>query len=209
VFPGECAAFVVISSDHWNRRDVHEVLGVELVPEEDPGRYSPVIDVEGQTYTVAAEAIVRIPVAGFSRASAHLDEKTLGPIDVALEQALFGPARPTRGSARPPGFPYAGHIRFADLRIPGEGDKPVVIVSTEAFAADTDYELVIACRASSNARQVTQFDVALSAGGKVVCSDLRTIPTRHLRERTTRAGAVTATERRAIMQAVRRMVGLA
>jgi mRNA-degrading endonuclease toxin of MazEF toxin-antitoxin module len=110
---------------------------------------------------------------------------------------------------RPAGHPYRGHIRFADLQIPGEKDKPVVVVSSEMYGDAVRFSLVLACRTTSNPANPHTFDVVLtSQTGKVVCSDLRTVSVDDLRERTPQAQAVNATERDAIMATVRQMVGL-
>lgn len=67
---------------------------------------------------------------------------------------------------RPPGSraplaPYPGDIRFAELSIPGEGAKPVVVVSSETYASELGYDLFIVCRKTSNPAPARQFEVPL------------------------------------------------
>lgn len=85
-----------------------------------------------------------------------------------------------------------------------------MVVSSETYGSDLGFEFVLGCRVTSNPLNPHDFDVVLtSQTGKVVCSDLRTVASVDLTERTTRgAVAVNAREREEIMAKVRRMVGL-
>jgi mRNA-degrading endonuclease toxin of MazEF toxin-antitoxin module len=82
-------------------------------------------------------------------------------------------------------------------------DKPVVVVSSEAYGSELGFELVLACRVTSKPLHPHDFDVVLSSNGKAICSDLRTIATQDLRERSTSTPAVLPKERDAIMATVR------
>jgi hypothetical protein len=208
VYPGETTELLVISCDDWNRRRVDDLLGLELVPGSDRGPYSPVIEVAGQSRTIYGDTIIRLSKAGLVPTGSRLDDRALAEVDAVLERALFTTERPARTAGRPPRFPLAGQVRFANLHIEGQGEKPVVIVSTEVFAAESDYRFVIACRQTSNPNNPREFDVVLGSGGKVICSSLQTVDARDLRERSPQGAAVTRVEREAIIEAVRRMVGL-
>jgi mRNA-degrading endonuclease toxin of MazEF toxin-antitoxin module len=215
VFPdGEPADFLIISCDEWNGRRVDAVLGMEVVTghgADDGDRYAPLITVGGWLMTVYADTIWSVPKAGLTDRGLVLDNAALADVDQVLDRALSVASTrpPTAGVPRPGGYPYRGHVRFADLQIPGEKDKPVVVVSSETYGAELKFEVVLACRVTSNPGNVHDFDVVLrSQTGKVVCSDLWTVPVWKLRERTTKAQAVSAKESAEIMAKVRRMVGL-
>lgn len=135
VFPDEPTDFVVISCDDWNRREVGELLGLELAVGDGAGRYTPVIEVDSRRFKIYGEAIVRLPKQSLVRV-AVLAAEVMHVIDRVLLRALFDhEARPR--VPRPIQFPYPGQVRFAELDIPGEGEKLVVVVSTELFAIDS------------------------------------------------------------------------
>jgi mRNA-degrading endonuclease toxin of MazEF toxin-antitoxin module len=214
VFSGEPADFLIISSDEWNRRGVDSVLGMEVVQGHDGeiNSFTSLITAGGRPMTVYGDQIYPVPKAGLVDRGIELDAAAMADINRTLDRALStATTRPPAQAVlpRPAGHPYRGHLRFADLQIPGEKDKPVVVVSSETYGAELGFELVLACRVTSNPNKPRDFDVVLqSQTGKVVCSDLWTIPVWRLRERTPKAHAVSPREREAIMAAVRRMVGL-
>jgi mRNA-degrading endonuclease toxin of MazEF toxin-antitoxin module len=208
---GDTESFVlVVSCESWNRRHVSSVLAVPLEDghTQDSGSFAPLIDAEGSPMTVYADEIIGVQREDLTSLAFVLAPEALDDVDAALDRAL-SPERPPPGGQRPPTHPYPGQIRFAELHIPGEGPKPVVVVSSEAYAAELEYALVMVCRKTSNPGNVHDFDVPLvSQVGKVVCSDLRTVRTDDLLERTTNPYVVTATERQQILTKARAMVGL-
>lgn len=202
---------LVVSSDDWNRRRVASVLAVpiEYGFSETVSAYATVIEVDGERATIYAEEIVGVRREAFTELMFELDDDVQDDVDDALNRTLTAVTRATPGR-RPAGHPYPGQIRFADLHIEGEGDKPVVVVSSEAYGAALEYQLVIVCRKTSNPGNVHDYDVVLrSQTGKVVCSDVRTVLSTDLRERTTGAAALSATEQRDVLRKVRRVLGLA
>ena len=214
VFPDGAgpADFVVVSCDEWNGRRVATVLGVEIAEgqSEDAGRYAPVVMVDGRPFTVYADQILPIPKDSMASTGAALSPEVMKHIDTVLDRALTGPATSPRDPNRPVGHPYPGQVRFADLHIPGQTEKPVVVISSEAYGAELGYALVIVCRQTSNPGNVHDFDVALSPPhiGKVVVSSLVTIQVEDLRERSPSGSALTPSERAQVMTAARRMLGL-
>jgi len=201
---------LVVSCDDWNRRRVSEVLvvAVEEGHAEDAGNYAPLISLDGAPMTVYADDIFGVPRDALIGPAFRLDDEAMRDVDDALDRALSR-HRPPRGSSRPAGHPYPGQIRFADLDIPGEGPKPVVVVSSEAYGAELSFALVMACRVTSQPGHMHDYDVPLqSQVGKVVCSDLRTVRAADLLERTTAQASVTPAERAAILTKARRVVGL-
>jgi mRNA-degrading endonuclease toxin of MazEF toxin-antitoxin module len=203
---------VVVSCDEWNGRRVATVLGIEIVQghRDDAGRYAPVVSVDARPFTIYGDQILAIPKNSMSSTGAVLSAEIMQRIDAVLDRALAGSTPSPRDPKRPPGHPYAGQVRFADLNIPGETDKPVVVISSEAYGAELGYALVIVCRQTSNPNRAHDFDVVLSPPhvGKVVVSSLVTIPVQDLRERTPSGSALSATERTQVMTVARRMLGL-
>ena len=211
VFPdGELADFLIISCDDWNRRRVTTLLGLEVsAGHGEKARFTSLITADGEPMTVYGDQVLPIPRAGLVDRGIELDARAMADVDEVLDMALGNLRAPRTAVPRPAGHPYRSHLRFADLHIPGEKDKPVVVVSSEMYGVAVGFSLVLACRVTSNPSDPHTFDVVLSSQvGKVVCSDLRTISVDDLRERTTKAQAVNATEREAIMTTVRRIVGL-
>lgn len=206
--------YLVISSDDWNRRHVASVLAVPIeflaqgANPADTGPYATVIDVQGRIAAIYADEIIAVRRDAFGEQVVELDGTTQGDVDESLRDALTSDGSRTT-SNRPKGHPYAGQIRFADLYIEGEGDKPVVVVSSEAYGAALEYALVIVCRKTSNPGNLHDYDVLLrSQTGKVVCSDVRTVRSSDVRERTTTASALTTTEKRAVLAKVHKILGL-
>ncbi|AYY13033.1 hypothetical protein EF847_10310 [Actinobacteria bacterium YIM 96077] len=106
-----------------------------------------------------------------------------------LGQHLAAILTPTAGATpgrRPRAYPQTREIRFADLHIEGEADKPVVVVSSEEYGERVGYVFVIACRVSSDSTKIRTFDVKLrSQNGKVVCSHIQSVHRRDITYRTT------------------------
>ena len=206
--------FLIISCDDWNRRRVNTLLGLDVVPGHvEKTRYTSLIVVNGQPMTVYGDMIHGVPRAGLIDCGVDLDARAMADVDQLLDMSLdvsSSTPRP-RVPHRPPRHPYRGHVRYADLLIPGEKDKPVVVVSSEGYGDAVEFELVLACQVTSNPNNPHDYDVVLTPpqNGKVVCSNLRSVPISRLRERTVKGGAaVNPADQKQIMTKVRQMVGL-
>lgn len=207
--PDEQCEWLVVSSDAWNRSAVDEVLALAVVRgEDDAGVYTPMAVVDGDVVTVWADTIVRVPVDGLDELMWRAPDGLMELVGEALDDALREqPAEP--GLPRPASFPGQGQFRHADLNIPGDGPKPVVVVSSDRFAQENGFEYVIVVRKTSSQGPARTFEVPLltHGGGKAVCSDVRTIRAAALSSRRFDK-QVTAPEAAAITAAVRLMLGL-
>lgn len=208
----ESSRALVISCDDWNRKKVLNVIVLEIVDGHvDEGGYALNLNVDGNDFTLFVDSLFGADVSDLIECEYTLDPEAMTAVDDLLDRSL-APTVPTAISAptgsRAPHAPYPGDIRFAELFIPGEGAKPVVIVSSETYASELGYDLFIVCRKTSNPAPARQFEVPLSQGGKVVCSDVRTVSRHDLVTRTTNEHAVTRRERVAVLEATRTMLGL-
>lgn len=198
----------MVSADDWNTRQVSDVIVAPVVDghTHDAGRYAPLIDAGGHAMTVYVDELFGVPRTGLGKPVLRLDDLAMASVDEALGRAI-SQDRASRSVPRPSGHPYAGQMRFADLHIEHEGEKPIVVVSSEAFSAESGYTLVLVCRVTSRSQPVHDLDVPLRQG-KVVCSDLRTVAAEDIRERAPQQSALTPSERRAVQVAVRRLLAL-
>lgn len=208
------ATMLVISVNEFNRSAMRDVvcLGVyagDLTVEES-SPYCDVVAVDGEPWTVFHDDLFVVrkdeledllwAAPGWLMTEAEKALRTIVTPQVATESGLAPPAR----------YPRTGEIRFADLRIPGEPEKPVVVISSEEYGQLVDHVFVVACRVTSNTVKVRKFDVLLSSQtGKVVCSHVQSVKLSHISFRSTRgASRISATEAKAIREKVFALLGL-
>lgn len=122
------------------------MLGLEIASAHgtESARFAPLIMVADQLMTVYGHVIVSVPREGLVDRHIELDTEDMAEVDQVLSLALT-PSAPLSGSRaqRPSKHPRTGQIRFADLHVDGEGDKPVVVVSSETYGADLAFEFVL------------------------------------------------------------------
>jgi mRNA-degrading endonuclease toxin of MazEF toxin-antitoxin module len=155
--------------------------------------------------TIYADEIEPIPCDRINGPIGCLPVEIMDDVGDSLERAIFA-AIPLVPRQRPAKHPQRGQVRFADLQIDGQPDKPVLVISSESYSQSVEYEFVIACRVTSTVSKIHDFDVAI-AGGKVVCSDIYSVPSYRLSDRTIREALAPGT-RSQIDERVRRILGL-
>ncbi len=210
---GEGFEYLVLSIDSYNRSGMRDVVALRVyngdLTEEDTVPYATVVSFEGEERTIFSDDLVVVSKLSLIEAVWHVGSDFLDGVAEDLS-GIITPASAVAPARRLRGYPLARQIRFADLHIPGEADKPVVVISSEKYGEDVGYAFVVACRVSSDPTKIRKYDVELiSQTGKVVCSAVQTVPLGELRDRTTRgAAAVSSKEAAEILAKVRALLGL-
>ncbi|GAB2451856.1 hypothetical protein GCM10027062_35840 [Nocardioides hungaricus] len=192
----EGVEMLVISIDSFNRgrMDAVECLAVyDGDRSDEPGSaYAAVVEVEGEQRTVFFDDLFLAPKADLVEVRWKAPDELLDEAGSALREILSPQAATDPEPAAPSRFPQTGEIRFADLHIEGETDKPVVVISSEEYSRLVGHVFVVACRVTSNVTKVREFDVKLrSQTGKVVCSHIQAVPLSDITYRSTPASHVT------------------
>ena len=196
------------SINEWNSRRVNSVLALDVAPWEE--------DYRSPLDFIFKLGEVKHAIYGWSVLSVDKNQleyviQSLGPNAMeGVAKALGGIFSKKSPTPAPNSkYPQAGQVRFADLAIEGEGEKPVVIVSGSWFAQSYDFSLVVACRITSNGTRLFDFDVKLDKQpGKVVCSDVMTLNMRHVRERSISTNVLSLEERSNVLKQVYRILGI-
>lgn len=173
-------AMLVISVNEFNRSAMYEVVCVGVYPgdltAEDDTPYADVVEVDGEFWTVFYDDLFVVVKNDLKDVLWTAPDEVMGALEDALRE-IVPPQETTQGDpATPALYPRTGEIRFADLHIPGEVSKPVVVISSEEYGQLVDHVFVVACRVTSNTVKVRKYDVQLrSQIGKVVCSHVQSV----------------------------------
>lgn len=209
---------LVLSVDALNHGRMRDVVCLQVDPgdqaDDAESPYALVVEVsmDGgvEERTIFLDELFLVAKEDLDRPVWVVPPDVLEEAESALEEILTPAAAPAGAPERPKGYPRTSEIRFADLHIPGEAEKPVVVVSSEAYGQLVGHAFVVACRVSSNSTTVREFEVKLrSQNGKVVCSHVQTVRLGDITYRTTGgASHVTPAEADEIRRTVSSLLGL-
>lgn len=205
---------LVVSVDAHNRSRMRDVVCVGVyegdLTEQDASPYAAVVAVEGQEWTVFLDDLFVVAKDELADLRWAAPPELLSEAQDALREILTPAAATSTSPIKPVGYPRTNEVRFADLRIPGEQAKPVVVISSEEYGRLVEHAFVVACRVSSDTVKIRAYDVALrSQNGKVVCSHVQSVRLADITFRTTPGAAhVSAKEGEEIRGRVFALLGL-
>lgn len=204
---------LVISSDKFNAMNMKEVLAL------------PLMDLDRSSYSAGRHVAFGIPnkfggqlqlmidchsILNLARAQfkslefEHL--KLVMPKVETLLKSFFEPQ--ARLTPPPRNFPAAGQMKMADLSIPGNSDKPVIILSNANFGQTVGWNELVLCRKTSGQAK-RAFEVPLQiTGGSAVVHDLRTWPLDRIKVRAAFNSSVAPAEKVKIFKALYELLGL-
>lgn len=189
---------VVITNDRWNAGRMDNVIVLPVDPYDPAATYTSydsVVELEGETIVVLASQLLPLHRDHLATGPIKFDDDTMAAIGAALTP-MFTSTATKRDMRRPLRRAYPGQLRWADLHIPGEGQKVALVVSTEDYGRQTGWQLIVVCRTTTSMAKVRRFEVPFGHRGdtKVVVHHVQAVPAVWLTERNARDAAVGSKE---------------